>query len=118
MNAPRGERTCRHGMVSPALAVDPTTLSSPPSPNPVWLRPLGGTHTRRFPTHPPATGRAGEGHRGRQPNGYSCLDGLALLPYSTNKDKSTEIFPSPSLNQDVQSAKCSIFKEDDRALPF
>ena len=63
--------------------VDPTPLPSfPPPPSP---RPSLTASFRRYThtpiSHPP-TRRADEGHWGRQPNRSSCLDALALLPYS------------------------------------
>ena len=43
--------------------------------------------------------RAGEGHWGRQPNGSSCLDALALLPYSLAPPSPCYLFiPSLGLN--------------------
>ena len=84
VNTLRGERTGCRGMVSPALAVDPTPLPSTP-PLPIQ----SGCDFQEVHTH------AGEAHWGRQANGSSCLDALALLPYSRANPQS--LFPIYSL---------------------
>ena len=64
--------------------VDPTPLPSPLPPpphlpDPDWPRP-SGVHT--YADFPPAHLACWWGPLGRQPNWSSCLDALALLPYS------------------------------------
>ena len=73
--------------------------SPPPSPRPSQIVSFGrDTHT---PISHPPTRRAGEGHWGRQPNGSSCLDALALLPYSLAPPSPCYLFiPSLGLNSD------------------